>query len=54
MKFLKMSGTGTFHDLYGRRTLYRNSPGKFVNQLAPSGSSLIAINLQSESQGAMT
>uniref|UniRef100_A0A0D3DT13 Protein LNK2 n=1 Tax=Brassica oleracea var. oleracea TaxID=109376 RepID=A0A0D3DT13_BRAOL len=49
MKFLKMSGTGTFHDLYGRRTLYRNSPGKFVNQLAPSGSSLIAINLQNAS-----
>ncbi|KAL0652531.1 hypothetical protein Bca4012_095222 [Brassica carinata] len=48
MKFLKMSGTGTFHDLYGRRTLYRNSPGKFVNQLAPSGSSLIAINLQTD------
>nr|VDD57348.1 unnamed protein product [Brassica oleracea] len=32
----------------------RNSLGKFVNQLAPSGSSFIAINLQSESQGSMT
>ncbi|KAF8091140.1 hypothetical protein N665_0452s0009 [Sinapis alba] len=58
MKFSEMCGAskaGTFHDgSYGRRTLSKTSPGKFVNQLAPSQSSLMAINLQSESQGSGT
>lgn len=57
MKFSKMSGTsetGAFQDLYGQRTSSRNSPGKFVNQLAPSRSSLMAVNMQRESQGSGT
>ncbi|CAH8353533.1 unnamed protein product [Eruca vesicaria subsp. sativa] len=54
MKFSDMSGTcvaGAFQDPYGQRTLSRR---KFVNQLAPSQSSLMAVNLQSESQGSGT
>lgn len=57
MKFTKMPGTseaGAFQDLYGQRTPSRNSPRKFVNQLAPSRSSMMAVNLQSESQGSGT
>ncbi|KAL0848012.1 hypothetical protein Bca101_021259 [Brassica carinata] len=57
MKFSEMCGTseaGAFHDSYGRRTLSKTSPGKFVNQFAPSRPSLMAINLQSESQGSGT
>uniref|UniRef100_A0A1J3FAQ7 Protein LNK2 n=1 Tax=Noccaea caerulescens TaxID=107243 RepID=A0A1J3FAQ7_NOCCA len=52
MKFTKMPGTseaGAFQDLPSR-----NSPRKFVNQLAPSRSSMMAVNLQSESQGSGT
>ncbi|KAF8093716.1 hypothetical protein N665_0379s0010 [Sinapis alba] len=54
MKFSEMLGTceaGSFQDQYGQRTLSRR---KFVNQLAPSRSSLMAVNLQSESQGSGT
>ncbi|KAG2257992.1 hypothetical protein Bca52824_077286 [Brassica carinata] len=57
MKFSRCVGTseaGAFHDPYGRRTLSKTSPGKFVNQFAPSRSSLMAINLQSEFQGSGT
>ncbi|KAL1212528.1 Protein LNK2 [Cardamine amara subsp. amara] len=53
MKFSKMCGTSearAFQDLYGQRTPSRNSPGQFVNQLTPTRSSLMAVNLQSESQ----
>lgn len=51
---LGTSEAGAFQDLYSQRTPSRNSPGKFVNQLTPSQSSLMVINLQSESQGSGT
>ncbi|CAN8254576.1 unnamed protein product [Cochlearia groenlandica] len=54
MKFSKMSGTSearAFQDLYGQRIPSSDSPRKFVNQLAPSRSSLMAGNLQTEPQG---
>lgn len=57
MKFSKMSGiseAGAFEDLYGQRTSSRSSLGKFVNRLAPPQSSLMAVNLQSESYGSGT
>ncbi|XP_024013431.1 protein LNK2 isoform X2 [Eutrema salsugineum] len=57
MKFSKMSGAseaGAVQDPYGQQTPFRNSPGKFVNQLAPSQSSLMAFNLKSKSQGSGT
>lgn len=54
MKFSEMLGTceaGSFQDPYGQRTLSRR---KFVNHLAPSRSSLMGVNLQSETQGSGT
>ncbi|XP_010515978.1 PREDICTED: protein LNK2 isoform X2 [Camelina sativa] len=57
MKFTNMSGSseeGAFQDLYSQRTPSRNSRRKFVNQLAPPRSSLMAVNLQRESQGSGT
>ncbi|KAG2325007.1 hypothetical protein Bca52824_007735 [Brassica carinata] len=54
MKFSEMLGTceaGSFQDPYGQRTLSRR---KFVNHLAPSRSSMMGVNLQSESQGSGT
>ncbi|XP_023637769.1 protein LNK2 isoform X2 [Capsella rubella] len=57
MKFTNMSGSseaGAFQDQYNQRTPSRNSPRKFVNQLAPPRSSLMAVNLQRESEGYVT
>ncbi|CAN6930068.1 unnamed protein product [Brassica oleracea var. botrytis] len=52
MKLSEMLGTceaGSFQDPYGQR-----SRRKFVNQLAPSRSTLMGVNLRSESQGSGT
>ncbi|CAE6076256.1 unnamed protein product [Arabidopsis arenosa] len=57
MKFSKMPRTSeawAFQDLYGQRIPSSNSPGKLVNQLTPPRSSLMAVNLQSESEGSRT
>ncbi|RID54302.1 hypothetical protein BRARA_G01635 [Brassica rapa] len=54
LKFSEMLGTheaGASQDPYGQRTLSRR---KFVNQLGPSRSSMMGVNLQSESQGSGT
>ncbi|KAJ0255348.1 Protein LNK2 [Hirschfeldia incana] len=54
MKFSEMLGNceaGSFQDPYGQRTLSRR---KFANHLAPSRSSMMGANLQSESQGSGT